>query len=78
LIFLSEYKPRTYIWGYGFTVMAIAREFPERYGWWINELQSLGLDIKKTNEFNDLKEIRSLTKIIKLGLYLDYKSESRQ
>jgi hypothetical protein len=58
--------------------MAIAREFPERYGWWINELQSLGLDIKKTNEFNDLKEIRSLTKIIKLGLYLDYKSESRQ
>jgi hypothetical protein len=58
--------------------MAVAREFPERYGWWINELQSLGLDIKKTNEFNDLNEIRSLTKIIKQGFYLDYRTESRQ
>ena len=38
-----------------------AREHLERYGWWINELESLGLSIKKTNEFNDLKEMRSLT-----------------
>ena len=51
-----------------------AREHLERYGWWINELESLGLSIKKTNEFNDLKEMRSLTLIIKQTIYLDYKA----
>ena len=53
--------------------MVAAREHLERYGWWINELESLGLSIKKTNEFNDLKEMRRLTQIIKQGIYLDYK-----
>jgi len=37
--------------------MIEAREHLERYGWWINELESLGVSIKKTNEFNDLDEI---------------------
>ena len=54
-----------------------AREHLERYGWWINELESLGLSIKKTNEFNDLKEMRSLTLIIKQTIYLDYKAGTR-
>jgi hypothetical protein len=45
--------------------MMTAREQPERYGWWINELESLGLSIKKINEFNDLNEIRDLADIIK-------------
>jgi hypothetical protein len=54
--------------------MVEAREHLERYGWWINELESLGLSIKKTNEFNDLKEMRSLTQIIKKTIYLDYKA----
>ena len=34
------------------------REHPEGYGWWINELESLGLNVKKINEFNDMNEIR--------------------
>lgn len=55
--------------------MATMIEHPERYGWWINELESLGLSVKKTNEFNDLKEIRNLAEIIKHSIYLDYKSE---
>jgi hypothetical protein len=49
-------------------------ELLERYGWWINELESLGLSIKKTNEFNDIKEMRSLTQIIKQTIYLDSKT----
>ncbi|HYA82682.1 MAG TPA: hypothetical protein VEH06_04435 [Candidatus Bathyarchaeia archaeon] len=53
--------------------MVEAREHVERYSWWINELESLGLSIKKTNEFNDLKEMCSLTQIIKQTIYLDYK-----
>ncbi len=37
---------------------------------WINELESLGLSVKKINEFNDLNEIRDLAEIIKLDKYL--------
>jgi hypothetical protein len=55
--------------------MATRREHRERYGWWINELESLGVGVKKTNEFNDLKEIRSLAEIIKEGFYQNYKTE---
>jgi len=47
-------------------------EHPERYGWWINELESLGLSVKKVNELNDLKEIRDLAEIIKQDKYIDY------
>jgi hypothetical protein len=54
----------------------MAREHPERYGWWINELESLGLSVKKTNEFNDLNEIRSLTEIIKQGFYQNHKTDN--
>ena len=51
------------------------REHPERYGWWINELESLGLSVKKTNELNDLDEIRDLAEIIKQDKYIDYKTD---
>ncbi len=54
--------------------MMTAREQPERYGWWKNELESLGLSIKKTNEFNDLKEISNLVEILKQGSYVHYKT----
>jgi len=55
--------------------MVALREHPERYGWWINELESLGLSVKKINEFNDLDEILDLTEIIKQDKYLDYKTD---
>ena len=48
---------------------------PERYGWWINELESLGLSVKKINELNDLKEIRDLAEIIKQEKYIDYNTD---
>jgi hypothetical protein len=48
--------------------MATMREHPERYWWWINELESLGLSVKKINQFNDLDEIRDLAEIIKQDL----------
>ena len=52
--------------------MATMREHPERYGWWVNELESLDLSVKKTNEFNDINEIRDLAECIKQDKYLDY------
>ena len=40
--------------------MATIDEHPERFGWWIGELESLGLNVKKINEFNNLDEMRGL------------------
>jgi hypothetical protein len=50
-------------------------EHPERYWWWINELESLGLSVKNINELNDLNEIRGLAEIIKQDKYLDYMTD---
>jgi hypothetical protein len=50
-------------------------EHPERYGWWLNELDSLGIRTKKINELNDLQEIRNLTQNIKQALYQEFKTK---
>jgi hypothetical protein len=55
--------------------MATMIEHPERYGWWINELESLGLSVKKMNELNDLHEIRDLAENIKQDKYIHYKTD---
>ncbi|HYA85287.1 MAG TPA: hypothetical protein VEH06_17845 [Candidatus Bathyarchaeia archaeon] len=55
--------------------MATMIEHPERYGWWINELESLGLSVKKINELNDLYEIRDLADNIKQDKYIHYKTD---
>jgi len=55
--------------------MASEDECPERYGWWINELESLGINTtKEKKELNDKTEIRNLTENIKQRLYQDYKT----
>jgi hypothetical protein len=54
--------------------MAAKNEHPERYGWWLNELQSLGISSNRLNELNDLKEIRTLAENIKHGFYQEYES----
>jgi hypothetical protein len=52
--------------------MATKEEHPERYGWWLNELETLGISAKRINELNDLNEISSLADNIKRGLYQEY------
>jgi hypothetical protein len=56
-------------------IMATINEHTERYGWWLNELDSLGINTKRINELNDLKEIRNLTENIKQAFYQDYKTD---
>ena len=56
--------------------MATISEHQERYGWWLNELESLGIGSKRINELNDLKEISSLAENIKQGFYQEYKLPS--
>jgi hypothetical protein len=52
------------------TVIAPIEEHPERYGWWLNELESLAISAKRTNELNDLNEISGLAENIKWGFLL--------
>ena len=54
--------------------MSHKSEYPERYGWWRNELASLGIIVKKRNELNDLRELGDLTENIKQTFFQDYKS----
>jgi hypothetical protein len=47
--------------------MATINEHPESYGWWINELESLGIvDVKRSDELNnnkvELKDLNLLTR----------------
>jgi hypothetical protein len=47
-------------------------EHPEKYGWWLNELESLGVDILEKNGLNNHKEASDLTEAVKQTLYQDY------
>lgn len=48
------------------------KEHPERYSWWLNELESLGVNTLKKNGLNNHKEASDLTEAIKQTLYEDY------
>lgn len=54
--------------------MSTKTEYSDRYGWWLNELDSLGIVPKRTNELNDKQEISDLSENIKQILYQDYKT----
>ena len=56
--------------------MATKNEYYERYSWWRNELASLGLVIKKGNEFNNIEELSSLAENIKRTFIHNYKNSS--
>jgi hypothetical protein len=54
--------------------MSTKKDYSDRYGWWLNELDSLGIVPKNTNELNDKQEISDLSENIKQILYQDYKT----
>lgn len=55
-------------------MMANRNEHPERYTWWLNELESLGINTKnEKNGLNDRKEAGDLTDNVKQMLYEEYK-----
>jgi hypothetical protein len=47
-------------------------ELPERYGWWLNELESLGVNTLEKHGLNNHKEASDLTEAVKQSLYEDY------
>jgi hypothetical protein len=46
-------------------------EHPERYSWWLNELESLGITLER-HGLNNHKEASDLTEAVKQTLYEDY------
>ena len=54
--------------------MSNKKEHPQRYGWWISELSSLGIKRMRRNDMMDRKEITDLTENIKQTLFQEYKT----
>jgi hypothetical protein len=52
----------------------LQEEYPEKNGWWINELESLGVDTKSnTDELNDKQDNSNLVQAIKQTFMEEYK-----
>jgi hypothetical protein len=47
-------------------------EHPERYSWWLNELESLGVNTLQKHGLNNHKEASDLTEAVKQTHYEDY------
>jgi hypothetical protein len=58
--------------------MSIKKEHPQRYGWWISELASLGIKRMRRNDLKDRKQITDLTENTKQTLFQEYKAVYNQ
>jgi hypothetical protein len=59
--------------------MATQKEHPEKYGWWLNELESLGVSPKVcSNELNDKQEVSDLAENLKQVFYQEYKTTYKE
>jgi hypothetical protein len=47
-------------------------EHPEKYNWWLNELDSLGINTLQKNGLDNYKEASDLTDAVKQTLYEEY------
>ena len=47
-------------------------EHPEKYDWWLNELDSLGISTHQKNGLVNHKEASDLTEAVKQTLYEEY------
>jgi hypothetical protein len=47
-------------------------ERSEKYGWWLNELDSLGISTLQKYGLNNQKEASDLTEAVKQTLYEEY------
>ena len=58
--------------------MSNKKEHPEKYGWWISELDSLGIKRIGRNDMKDRKQITDLTENTKQTLFQEYKTVYNQ
>jgi hypothetical protein len=48
-------------------------EHPEKHGYWLNELESLGINTREESQLRDSKKTTELTMDIKQMFYEEYK-----
>jgi hypothetical protein len=48
-------------------------EYPEKHSWWMNELESLGINAREESQLGDPKKTSELTLDIKQMFYEEYK-----
>jgi hypothetical protein len=54
--------------------LAMARdEYPEKHSWWLNELESLGINTREKSQLKDPRKTTELTTDIKQMFYEEYK-----
>ena len=51
-------------------------EHPERYSWWLNELDSLGVNTLEKHGLKNHKEASDLTEAVKQTLYEEYLNQA--
>jgi hypothetical protein len=55
--------------------LASKNGYPEKYGWWISELNSLGINTEaKNEELMDIQALENLTDNIKQNFIHEYKN----
>jgi hypothetical protein len=47
-------------------------EYPDRFSWWLNELESLGVSTNTKDTCNNIKEASELTEGVKQIFYEEY------
>ena len=47
-------------------------EHPEKYNWWLNELDSLGISTLEKNGLNNRQKASDLTDVVKQTRYEEY------
>jgi hypothetical protein len=52
-------------------LMTSKKEYPENYGWWVSELNSLGVN---TKELRDVQALENLTDDLKQTFIHEYKT----
>jgi hypothetical protein len=57
--------------------MAIV-EHPEKHGWWLNELESLGINTREVSQLKDFKKTTELTTDIRQMFYEEYQKAFNQ
>ena len=53
-------------------------EHPEKHGWWLNELESLGINTREESQLKDFKKTTELTMDIKQMFYEEYQKAFNQ
>jgi CTP-dependent riboflavin kinase len=48
-------------------------EYPEKHSWWLNELESLGINTREESQLGDPKKTSEMTMDIKQMFYGEYK-----